>query len=295
METKGAEPLAWIPCSHCGEKVRVERIFDHFILIETVGIGGMGTVYKARDTQLDRFVALKLWRKDLENMADQAKQLEQEARIAASVEHPNVVQIFSSGIDHGQFYLVMELVDHGSLDDLIEQHQRLPEKQVLATGIQVARGLQAAHAKGLVHRDVKPSNILFNAESLAKIGDFDLAGVVAQSRGKREIWGTPYYVAPERLNDEPEDLTCDVYSLGASLFHAVAGKAPIEGETNSAAALIELKNQPLQLTKIVPEVSDATARILHRMIAPDPVDRFCSYEELLAELEDAYGFLRPIR
>ena len=265
------------------------------MLIETLGTGGMGKVYMARDTRLNQFVALKLWRKDFASTADQKKQLREEARVAASVGHSNVVQIFSCGIDHGQFYLVMELVDHGSLDELIERHQRLPEAQVLTTGIQIARGLQAAHAKGLLHHDVKPSNILFNAENMAKISDFDLAGVVAQSRGKREIWGTPYYVAPERLNDEPEDLTSDVYSLGASLFHAVAGKAPIEGETNSTVTLIELKNQPLQLAKIVPEVSDATARILHRMMAPHPADRFCSYEELLTELEQAYASLGPTR
>ena len=131
IDTANAEPLARVACPKCGEKVRVERTFDNFVLLETLGIGGMGTVYKARDTLLDRLVALKLLRKDLEGGIDQAKQLQQEARVAASVNHPNVVQVFSSGTDHGQFYLVMELVDHGSLDDFIEQRKRLPEEQVL--------------------------------------------------------------------------------------------------------------------------------------------------------------------
>src|SRR6266446_1223291 len=208
IDTAEAEPLARVPCPKCGEKVRAERTFDHFVLVETLGVGGMGTVYKARDMLLDRFVALKLLRQDLGTGVDHAMQLQQEARVAASVSHPNVVQVFSSGTDHGQFYLVMELVDHGSLDDLIEQRKRLPEEQVLEAGIQVAKGLRAAHAKGLIHRDVKPANILFADEHMAKIGDFGLAGIAAEVRG--EIWGTPYYVAPERLNQQPEDFRSDI-------------------------------------------------------------------------------------
>jgi serine/threonine protein kinase len=181
IDTAEAEPLARVPCPKCGEKVRAERTFDHFVLLETLGVGGMGTVYKARDALLDRFVALKLLRTDLGTGIDHAAQLQQEARVAASVNHPSVVQVFSSGTDHGQFYLVMELVDHGSLDDFIEQRTRLPEDQVLESGIQVAKGLRAAHRKGLIHRDVKPANILFVDEHTAKIGDFGLAGVAAQS------------------------------------------------------------------------------------------------------------------
>jgi len=281
-----------VTCPKCGEKVRAERTFDHFVLVETLGVGGMGTVYKARDTLLDRFVALKLLRQDLGPGIGHAAQLQQEARVAASVNHPNVVQVFSSGTDHGQFYLVMELVDHGSLDDFIEQQTRLPEEQVLESGIQVAKGLRAAHRKGLIHCDVKPANILFVDEQTAKIGDFGLAGVAAQgAETGREIWATPYYVAPERLNNELPDFRSDIYSLGATLFHAIAGKAPIEGETNSAVALRELKNRPLDLRKIVPEVSEATARVFHRMLAPEPGQRFSSYDELVAELEGARGFL----
>ncbi len=292
IDTAAAQPLARVPCPKCGEKVRAERTFDHFVLVETLGVGGMGTVYKARDTLLDRFVALKLLRQDLGTGIDRAAQLQQEARVAASVNHPNVVQVFSSGTDHGQFYLVMELVDHGSLDDFIEQQTRLPEEQVLESGIQVAKGLRAAHRKGLIHCDVKPANILFVDEQTAKIGDFGLAGVAAEGAETRsEIWATPYYVAPERLNNELPDFRSDIYSLGATLFHAIAGKAPVEGETSSAVTLRELKNRPLDLRKIMPEVSEATARVFHRMLAPEPAQRFSSYDELVAELEGARGFL----
>jgi len=286
IDTTNAEPLERIACPSCGETVHAERAFDNFVILETVGIGGMGTVYKARDTLLDRFVALKLLRKNLEGGLDSTAELRHEARAAAAVNHPNIVQAFSSGIAHGQFYLVMELVEHGSLDDFIEQRKRLPEEQVLEAGIQAAKGLRAAYSKGLVHRDVKPANILFADDHLAKIGDFGLAGVAAEARG--EIWGTPFYVAPERLNHQPEDFRSDIYSLGATLFHALAGTAPIEGETNSASELLTLKRQPLLLSVVAPEVSPDTARVLQRMIAPEPAQRFSSYDELVAELERAY-------
>jgi eukaryotic-like serine/threonine-protein kinase len=291
LDAGGYEPLVRVVCRNCGQKNLLQRTFDHFMPVETLGVGGMGTVYKARDTQLDRFVALKLLRKDLSSEADRDAQLQQEARIAASVNHPNVVQIFSLGTDHGQFYVVMELIDHGSLDDLIESQGRLPEEQVLDVGIQVARGLRAAHRKGLIHRDVKPANILFVDEQAAKIGDFGLAAFAAQdpqrAEGDRVIWGTPPYVAPERLWNRPEDLRSDIYSLGATLFHAVAGKPPIESSTKSATELRELKQHPSNLRTIAPEVSKPTARVLQRMIAPDPKERFSLYDELLAELDAA--------
>jgi Protein kinase domain len=294
-ETSDAEPLAQVACPTCGEKVQVERTFDHFVVVETLGVGGMGTVYKARDTLLDRFVALKLLRRNLSSEVDHTSQLQQEARIAASMSDSNVIQVFSSGTDHGRFYVVMELVDHGSLDDLIEQRTSLPETLVLETGIQVAKGLRAASRQGLIHRDVKPANILFVDEHTAKISDFGLAGAAAQgSETEGVIWGTPYYVAPERLNKDPEDFRSDIYGLGATLFHAVAGRAPIEGNTNSANLLLELKRQPLDLRSVAPKVSEGTAALLQRMISPDPAKRFSSYDELVAELEQAQRALGSV-
>jgi serine/threonine protein kinase len=292
VDTTAAEPLVRIPCPTCGKKIRVERTFDHFVVVETLGVGGMGTVYKARDTQLDRFVALKLLRTDLGGEVDHNIRLQQEARVAASVNHPNVIQVFDSGTAHGQFYVVMELVDRGSLDDLMTLHQRLPEGQVLETGIQVAKGLRAALRRGLIHRDVKPANILFADEHEAKIGDFGLASVATQRlEPGGTVWGTPHYVAPERLSNEPEDFRSDIYSLGATLFHALAGKPPIEADTNSSAVLRELKQRPLDLHTVAPDVSPRTARALQRMIAADPGQRFSSYDDLVAELERARRIL----
>lgn len=288
LDAGSSEPLFRVVCQNCGQKHLLQRTFDHFVPVETLGVGGMGTVYKARDTQLDRFVALKLLRKDLSSELDDDAQLQQEARIAASVNHPNVVQIFSLGTDHGRFYVVMELIDQGSLDDLMESQGRVSEQQVLDIGIQIARGLRAAHRKGLIHRDVKPANILFVDEQAAKIGDFGLAAFATQNpKNESAIWGTPPYVAPERLCHQPEDVRSDIYSLGATLFHAVAGKPPIDSSTTSAAELHELKQHPAELRAIAPEVSAPTACVLQRMIAPDPMERFSSYDEVLTELDAA--------
>ncbi len=284
VDTSDIEPLARVTCPKCGEKFRVERAFDNFVLVETLGVGGMGSVYKARDTALDRFVALKLLRRDAE--AGHTVQLQQEARVTASVNHPHVVKIFSFGSDHGQFYLVMELVDQGSLDDSIEQRKQLPEAEVLQTAIQVAKGLEAAHAKGLIHRDVKPANILFADPTTAKIVDFGLAGA-SEPKTEGAIWGTPYYVAPERLNNEAEDFRSDIYSLGGTLFHALAGRPPIQEETNSARKLRELKTRPVRLRTVAPRVSRETCRIIDRMLAADPDARFASYQELIEQLENA--------
>src|SRR6059036_397842 len=292
VDTTEAEPLARIACPTCGKKIRAERTFDHFLVVETLGVGGMGTVYKARDMQLDRFVALKLLRRDLGGEEDHKNRLQEEARIAAAVNHPCVIQVFDSGTDHGQFYVVMELVDQGSLDDLMALQPRLPEKRVLEIGIQVAKGLRAAHRRGLIHRDVKPANILFVDEHAAKIGDFGLASSATQRWAiGGVVWGTPEYVAPERLHNDPEDFRSDIYSLGATLFHAIAGKPPIEASTNSATALLELKQRPLDLQATVPDISAATAEVLQRMIAADPAERFSSYDDLVAELERAWRAL----
>jgi tRNA A-37 threonylcarbamoyl transferase component Bud32 len=294
IDVANEEPLARVECPGCGERFRVERTFDNFVLLETLGVGGMGSVYKARDTRLNRFVALKILRPELSDDPAEIRRLEHEARATAAVNDPHVVQVFSSGTDNGQFYLVMELVDHGSLDDRMAEQGRLPEAEVLDTGIQVARGLRAAHEKGLIHRDIKPGNILFGSEQTAKVGDFGLAVAAEQNtEAQNEIWGTPYYVAPERLNNEPEDFRSDLYSLGATLYHAIAGRPPFEGETNSASALRDLKNRPLSLGTAAPGLRRETVRVINRMVTPDPDQRFASYDELIEHLEQARDALNP--
>ena len=206
-------PFAQIYCPHCGEGMRARRIFNNFELVELIGEGGMGSVFKAYDHNLGRMVALKLLRREMSAREDERAKLEQEARVTASVNHPHVVRVYSFGEADGQFYLAMELVEKGSLDDLMSVQSRVSEAQVLEIGAQIAQGLEAAAEKGLVHRDVKPGNILFADAHTTKIVDFGLARLLAEEAGARgEIWGTPYYIAPERLSYEAEDFRSDIYS-----------------------------------------------------------------------------------
>ena len=281
-------PFAQIYCPHCGEGMRARRIFNNFELVELIGEGGMGSVFKAYDHNLGRMVALKVLRREMSAREDERTKLEQEARITASVNHPHVVRVYSFGEADGQFYLAMELVEKGSLDDLMSVQTRVSEVQVLEIGLQIAQGLEAASEKGLIHRDVKPGNILFSDAHTTKIVDFGLARVLeeeAEARG--EIWGTPYYIAPERLNYEPEDFRSDIYSLGGTLFHAIAGRPPFEAESASLVALKQIKSQPVSLEAFAPDVTPETAYVINRMLEKDPDDRYASYAELIEHLEFA--------
>lgn len=268
--------------------MRARRMFNNYELLELIGQGGMGSVFRAFDHNLQRAVALKVLRREVSANAEERAKLEQEARITASVNHPHVVRVYSFGEADGQFYLAMELVEKGSLDDLMAILNRVSETQVLEIGMQIAAGLEAAAERGLIHRDVKPGNILFSDAHTTKIVDFGLARVFedeAEARG--EIWGTPYYIAPERLNYEPEDFRSDIYSLGGTLFHAMAGRPPFEAENASLVALKQLKSQPVSLEAFAPDVAPETAYVVNRMLEKLPAKRYESYGELIEHLEFA--------
>jgi eukaryotic-like serine/threonine-protein kinase len=282
------EPFAKIHCPSCGQALRARRQFNHYQLVELIGQGGMGHVFMARDCNLDRMVALKVLRKELAQSPEEREKLAEESRITASINHPHVVKVFSFGEDHGQFYMAMELVEKRSLDELMVLQRRVPEAQVLEVGIQIAEGLQAAHERGLLHRDIKPGNILFADAHTAKLVDFGLA-IVADKAASAvgEIWGTPYYIAPEKLDNQPEDFRSDIYSLGGTLFHALAGRPPYEADTASMVALKQLKSQPVSLQSFAPEVSSETSYVINRMLAKNAGDRYNSYEELIEHLQYA--------
>ncbi len=278
-------PFSEISCPACSAEMRARKQFNNFTLQELLGEGGMGSVFKATDLNLQRAVALKVLKKEAGSTESDWEKLAQEARITASINHPHVVKVFSFGEDHGQFYIAMELVEKGSLDDLITLQGKVSEAQVLGVGIQIAQGLQAALDRGLLHRDVKPGNILFSDSSTSKIVDFGLALLLieeAQERG--EIWGTPYYIAPEKLDNRPEDFRSDLYSLGGTLFHALAGRPPFEATTASMVALKHIKSQAVSLQAFAPEVSSETAYVINRMLQKNPDDRYASYEELVGHL-----------
>ena len=288
MDVSDQEPLSAVICPTCGTPSAVHSMIDHFEIVDILGHGGMGVVYRAQDTSLDRPVALKLLKKSEGASAEQIQQLATEASITASINHPHVVKVFTTGMDHGRFYIAMELVDKGTLDQLIELQGRVAESQVLEVGIQIAQGLRAALQAGLIHRDVKPGNILFADAHTAKIVDFGLAVLmVDEEKVRGEVWGTPYYVAPEKLDNKPEDFRSDIYSLGATLFHALAGRPPFEAENASKVALKHLKNQAVSLQAFAPWVSGATAFVINRTLNKDPDERYQSYDELIEHLEYA--------
>ena len=288
IDVSSEEPFALMHCPTCGEATRVRRHFDHFEIQEQLGAGGMGTVYRALDQNLGRQVALKLLQKEQSTNPEFIAQFAKEAAITASINHPHVVKVFSTGVDHGVVYIAMELIGQGSLDDLLALREPVPEVQVLTTGIQVAQGLNAAFQRGLIHRDVKPGNILFADAHTAKIVDFGLA-VLMEHAGTvvGEVWGTPAYVAPETLDNQPEDLRSDMYSLGATLFHMLAGVPPCTLETNQMSVLLEAKRKEPSLRAVATKVSMATAAVIDRMLKFDPAKRFQTYPELIQALEFA--------
>lgn len=288
LDVTGAHIFAERTCPVCGTQINVRRTFGHYELIAQVGHGGQGIVYRAVDNTLNRLVALKLLRTEYSSDPEFVTQFESEARVTASINHPNVVRVFSFGSGEGHVYLAMELVDRGTFDDLMEKLHRVPEGRALQVGIEIARGLKAGYEKGLVHRDVKPGNILFAEDGSSKIVDFGLAMFFEQSASQTgEIWGTPYYLSPERLNRVQEDFRSDIYSLGATLFHAIAGRPPFEAEDASHVALKHLRSQAVSIQTFAPDVSNATAYVLNRTLLKNPADRPQSYDEFIEQLQFA--------
>jgi hypothetical protein len=258
----------------------------------------MGTVYRAMDMALHRYVALKVLKPGLAANPEFIESFSREARAAASVTHINVAQVYTFGEQEGHYFIAMELLEKGSLDDRIVRRRQLPEAEVLDIGVQIAAGLSAAYERGLLHRDVKPGNILFDAEGVPKVVDFGLArGRDVQAAkpvggAPQQVWGTPYYIAPEKMRGHADDLRSDIYSLGATLFHALAGRPPFEAATATDVALKHTTQPAVSLKAFVPGIQDATARTIGRMLAKNPAERYHSYAELTADLEAAQTALQ---
>ncbi len=268
--------------------MRVRQLFANYEIIGVLGEGGQGMVYRAMDKKLNRAVAMKLMKREYSEDPIFVRRFQSEAKVTASLSHPNVVKVFSFGEDMGLLYLAMEVVDHGSLDARMTDGKMVPEDRALDVGIQIAKGLQAGLEKGLIHRDIKPGNILFSDESTAKIVDFGLAILVEkQHEEEGEVWATPFYVSPEKLDGQQEDFRSDMYSLAATLFHAITGRPPFISETNSMSELKRIKSNPVRLQNYAPHVSAATAYVIDKALAVKPEERWSSYEEFIQNLEYA--------
>ena len=199
----------------------------NFLLERELGAGGMGGVYMGRDKMLDRPVAVKVMLKEYGEDAEFVEKFKKEAQAAAKLIHPNIAQIYSYGICDGMPYIAMELAAGGSLFSVMNANPGKTDiTRVLKICQQVAQALHCASDQGFVHGDVKPENILFDANGNAKLVDFGLASMQKETD---EIWGTPYYISPEKVKKEPIDFRADIYSLGGTLYHALTGVAPFDG------------------------------------------------------------------
>src|SRR5262252_8012409 len=285
-------PLATEPCKRCAYPIMMPMQLRQFELRSKIASGGHGKVYRAFDTVLERLVAIKIMRKELENDPVSLESFYREARACASLNHTNIIHIYSFDEFDNQRYLVMELADRGSLDTRIEKQQRLPELDVLDIGVKIASALDLALKHNLLHRDIKPGNILFNIDNEPKLVDFGLArSAEAEQEADNVTWGTPYYVAPEKIKRERETALSDMYSLGGTLYHALTGHVPFEAPTveELVAAHVHTPLTPPNL--VLPEVTVATSDALVRVLAKEPKDRFLSYDEFVMALTAARSTL----
>ncbi len=280
-------PLSTSPCSKCGAAVMMPMLLRQFELRAVIGSGGMGTVYRAFDTKLEREVAVKLMKHELLGDPQALEGFYREARACARLNHTNIIHIYTFDEFEGQLYLVMELADQGSLDGWIEKH-RVDELDVLDIGIKVASALDTALKRGLLHRDIKPGNILFNADGEPKLVDFGLArGTEVDTEHDTAIWGTPYYIAPEKIRREKEDFLSDMYSLAGTLYHAITRHVPFEAPTIEEVVTAHVHTPLTPPNRVVPEISQPTSDALSKAMAKNPADRFESYDAFIMALTAA--------
>lgn len=250
-------------------------------------------VFGAHDNTLEREVALKILSEEFSADERRITAFEEEARITASFSHPNVVRVLTTGRAFGRFYIAMEFVPGGHFEHQIRERGKIPEIEMLPLAIEVALGLKAAHSAGLIHRDVKPGNILLDAEGHAKLVDFGLALVTHGGKAKAtELWATPYYAPPETVDGGSEDFRSDIYAFGATIYHALAGKPPCGEESMATDVLREAKKKVVPLSEVAGDVSAATCQVIERAMAYSPVERYDSYDELLANLGAALSHLK---
>ena len=287
LDVSDRDPFTPVRCPACGTEFQVPARFANFLLIDQLGKGGMGAVYKAYDETLGRTVALKVMQQSIGQDRSFVDQFLQEARALAAINHPNIVQIYSYGEENGQPYIVMELVDGDRLDRIHSKQKVLDEEFVLKMALQVIGGLQAANAAGMTHGDIKPANILFDRAGNAKVADFGLARLNGQKPKPGEIWGTPYYVAPEVVRGQAPNAGSDIYSLGGTLYHILTGEPPFNGETVTDTVLLRFKEPAPDPREFKPTLSARTSQILLRMLEMDPFARYPTFASLAKDVEGA--------
>jgi eukaryotic-like serine/threonine-protein kinase len=254
-----------------------------------LGSGGMSTVYLARDTTLDRQVAVKVMHREMSEQADQLERFRQEARAVAKLSHPNVVAVIDAGEDGGHPYIVFEYVEGETLKQRIKRVGALDPQEALAYAIEIARGLTVAHARKMVHRDIKPQNVLIDAEGRAKLTDFGISRQLEQDgmTATGRVLGTTDYVAPEQAMGYPVDQRSDIYSLGVVLYEMLVGQVPFHADSQVGVAMKHVNEELPDVQQRRPELSAAAAMVVERATAKDPDQRYQRVSELIDDLSTA--------
>ncbi|MBN1807842.1 MAG: SUMF1/EgtB/PvdO family nonheme iron enzyme [Planctomycetes bacterium] len=272
--------------SESGDK---HGLLGGYLLMEKLGEGGMGTVFKAKQVSLGRYVALKILPDDMAKDEQFLARFEREARIAASIHHPNIVGAIDSGIAAGKRYFAMELVEGESVKDILDREGKIPPTRSLEIIIQIARALEAAWRSNLIHRDIKPDNILIDKSGVAKLADLGLAKETTDNEVTSLTMtglavGTPNYVSPEQATADKTDIRTDIYSLGATFYHMVTGRMPFAGENPQEVILARFKQMPKLANELNREVPRSMAIVIDNMMAIRADDRYPDPRVLLHDL-----------
>lgn len=264
-----------------------EKFDNRYEIIRRLGSGGMADVYLARDTHLGRDVAIKILYKRYANDEEFVARFRQEAQSAAGLNHPHIVSIYDRGEADGSYYIAMEYLEGQSLKDLIAEKGRLEPAEAIGIAEQILQALQFAHEHQVIHRDIKPHNIVINGRRQVKVTDFGIARAGSSSRMTEtgSIIGTAQYLSPEQAKGKAVEQGSDLYSLGVVLYEMLTGQVPFEGENPVAIALKHLSDEPVPPQALVPEIPDNLNNVVMRSLAKDPRDRYQTAEEFLADLE----------
>jgi serine/threonine-protein kinase len=292
---KGAAPAAKDPASPMFDtdvEVPEGYQFGRFRLDKRLG-GVMGVVFRGVDTQSGETIALKVLPKNLAFDRALVERFKREVKATGALSHPNIVRVYDAGVESGVFFLAMEFIEGETLTERIRREGRLPETDCLRIGRDVARALAHAHAHQVLHRDVKPDNIMLPKAGGAKLTDFGLAKLLAdqqQITAEGIAVGTPHYIAPEQARASPHtDRRADLYSLGATLFHIMTGRLPYEGDDGAEVMRRHVFEATPDPRSVKPDISPAAAALLMKLMAKDPAQRYQTGDELVQHLDSILG------
>ena len=258
---------------------------DRYEVVSKIGTGGMANVYKAKDHKLNRFVAMKVLKQEFREDTTFIKKFKTEAQSAAGLTHPNIVNVFDVGEDDGIHYIVMELVEGITLKDYISKKGKLSVKEATSIAIQVSMGLEAAHSHGIIHRDVKPQNIIISTDGKVKVTDFGIARAASSNTISSNVMGSVHYSSPEQVRGGYSDEKSDIYSLGITMYEMITGKVPFEGETTVAIAIKHLQDEMVPPREYTPDIPYSLEQIILKCTQKSVDKRYASMSEVIADLK----------